>query len=213
MSPILAILLCLFLIPLFVSSWRVALACLAAQGFILAWIAYRANPQWEGMEAWLSMVDHLLLRGIALPFALYTSLRTQNAPYRTGSPGILPPNILSWTLAFGSVLLAFNFSASLARASGVERSPIAVVASGILLGFVVLSTRTGMFGQMVGLIFIENAIALFEQTESAHAQPVGIQAGLLVTTALTIALYRWFLAMRNGTKADGLTEFLEGPTL
>lgn len=210
MSPVLAILLSLFLVPLCVSGWRVALACLAAQGFMLAWIAYRANPDWHGMEAWLAMVDHLLLRGIVLPFALYTSLRTQKAPYRTG---ILPANILSWTSAFGAVLLAFNFSALLARATGIERSSIAVVASGILLGFVVLSTRTAMFGQMVGLIFIENAIALFEQTESAHAQPAGIQAGLLATTALTIALYRWLLATRNETKADDVSEFLEGPTI
>lgn len=210
MSPVLALLLCMYLIPLFISGWRVALASLAAQGFLLAWIAFSANPHLEETEAWLSIVDTLFLRGIALPLSLYAPLHGQNMPFRVG---VLEPNILSWILVLGSVLLAFNFSALLASPSGVERFPIAVVASGILLGLLVLSTRTGMFGQMIGLIFIENAITLFELTMRSHAEPVGIHAGLMVIMALTIALYRWFLSMQSEAKAAGTAEVLEGPTI
>jgi hydrogenase-4 membrane subunit HyfE len=210
MSPGLAIFLCLFLLPLFVSSWRLILGSLAAQGFLLAWIAYRANPHWEGIEAWLSLIDHLLLRGIALPFALYATLRARKPDSRMG---ILPPNILAWSLALASVPLAFKFASLLAHGSGIDRAPIAVAAAGILLGFAVLSTPTGMFGQMVGLVCIENAIALFGQTEGAHGQPVGIQIGLLAATAVTIALYRWFLAMPMGTKPDPAAGWTEGPTI
>lgn len=210
MSPALAILLCLFVIPPFLSSRRAALACLGAQGMVLAWIGHGANPRWDGMEAWLSLADHLLLRGIAIPCALYSALRARPAH---GRAVILPPNILAWISAGGAVLLAFNFADLLARTTGSERAPIAVVASAILLGFVVLSMRTGMFGQMVALIFIENAIALFEQTQIAHSQPFGIQAGLLSVTALTILLFRWFLSMPEGTEAESVGGISEGPAI
>lgn len=212
MSPLLIALLGVMLIPLFVATWRTSLAGLASQGFLMAWIAYRMAPPHTPSD-WLTLADLVLVRGLWAPLALYTVLRRRNAPSRND---VIPPNLLSWTVALGIVLVAFNFSEVLVAAAGQEQTLVAVATTGFLLGFLVLATQSGPFSQMIGAVRIENAIALFELGGARHHEALGLRIGQLVIVVATIALYRWYLEMLSSPSvalAGGDASAPEEPTL
>lgn len=211
MSPLLVALLGVYLLPLFVATWRTSLFGLACQGFLMAAIAHRLEPSLHTPAAWLSLFDLALVRGVAAPLALYTVLAARNAPARND---IIPPNLLSWTLALAMVLGSFSFSERLVPEGGDQRTLVAVAASGLMLGFLVLSTRARPFSQMVGALRIENAIALLELGGARHEQPLGVQIGLTLVLLATIAFFRWYLrTLDPGDAPLAADPGPEGPTL
>ncbi|HLP43046.1 MAG TPA: hypothetical protein VK465_16180 [Fibrobacteria bacterium] len=210
MSPILALLLGSFILPLFISSWRVALACLFGQGVLMTWIAWHGNHHPGSPETIFALLDYLAIRGMGLPWALFSVLRSRKVPYAIN---IIPPNLLAWIMTLGLVLLAFNFSALLMHNPEEQRHAVSVVVSGVLLGLFILSAAKTLFSQMLGAIFIENSIALFELTHDGHTGPWILRLGLMGVAVLTFTLYRWYLANGGEKDAEKIPESLEGPTI
>lgn len=210
MSPLLVAILGTYLIPLFIASWRISLLGLSCQGLLMGWMAYRVSPDIASANGLITLADLVLVRGLAVPFGLYWLLRSRNLPLRYD---VISPNMLSWAMSVGIVFLAFNFSALLGEAPGGQRHVIAVVASGVMLGMLILASPAGVFSQMVGALYVENAIALFEHGGELRPEPVGLQLGQIAVVAMTFLLYLWYLGtIENATAADSL-EALEGPTL
>lgn len=212
MSPLLVAFLGVLLVPLFVATWRTSLLGLGCQGFLMAFIAYRLEPNLGTAEDWLALVDLAIVRGLGAPLALYTVLRARKAPSRND---VIPPNLLFWTVALGMVLVSFSFAEVLVPQPGEQRTLVAVASSGILLGFLVLATQAGPFSQMIGALRIENALALFELGGTRRESSLGVQFGLLAVFIVTIALFRWFLAALGSTTSrdDKSTGGSEEPTL
>ncbi len=200
MSPLLIALLGILLIPLFVATWRTSLLGVGCQGLIMAFIAYRLDPTPSTPGDWIALADLAIVRGFGAPFALYTVLRAQNAPPRND---LIPPNLLSWTLALGMVLVSFSFAELLVSDPGEQRTLVAVAAAGVLLGFLVLATQSGPFSQMIGALRIENAIALLELGGEKHESPLGVQLGFLGVFIATIAFFRWYLTRFAASEAKG----------
>ncbi len=192
MSPLLIALLGVLVIPLFVATWRTSLWGLSLQGLLMAWLAYRIEPHPSTWSQWLTLADLALLRGIVAPYALFRVLRARNVPARHD---LIPPNLLSWTFALGCVLVSFNLAQALVPAAAAEQSRVAVATAGVMVGFLVLATRSTVFSQMMGALRIENAIALFELSGEHHSESVAVQLGQMLVFALTILLYRWYLTM------------------
>jgi hydrogenase-4 membrane subunit HyfE len=201
-------LLAVLLLPLFVSTWRTSLLGLACQGLTMAWIAYRLEGHLS-VDSALTFFDLIVVRGLAAPLALYAVMRTQNAPRRND---VIPPNMLSWTVAIGLVLLAFRFAGILVPEEGDAQTLVAVSASGLLLGFLVLATQSAPFSQMVGALRIENAIALFELggVHDHHESPL-LRAGQISVVIISVALYRWYLATLSS--GEDATDAQERPSL
>jgi hydrogenase-4 component E len=176
------------LVPLFVGTWRVSLLGLSLQGFLMAWIAFRLGFHLS-VDSVIEVVDLVLLRALAGPLLLYRVLLQQNAPRHND---VIAPNLLSWVVAFSLVLLAFRLSDVLVPGESELQLLVAVSTSALLLGFLVLSTRTGPLSQLVGLLRIENAIALFELGAVHHAS-IGIRLGQTAITLVSIGFYRWYL--------------------
>ncbi len=211
MSPLLIGMLGILVVPMFVASWRLSLLALAGQGLIMAWIGYQLDPLMDTPAAWRSLFDLLVVRGVAAPLLLYTALRAR----RVGpSADVRPPNLMSWTLAVAAVLLAFRFAELIEpTAADDEQTFIAVATASLLLGLLLLATQGGAFSQMVGVLRLENAIALFELGSAAAAPPVptvnGGEPGLLelggqhgalalgvsqtAVLVVTLLLFRWYL--------------------
>jgi hydrogenase-4 membrane subunit HyfE len=209
-SSLAILLLGVYLVPLFVGTWRTSLLGLAGQGFLMAWIARERGLELGEFAAWVQLADLVLVRGLAAPLLLRAVLRARQAPRRHD---VLPPNLLSWTLALGVVLLAFKFAAQLEREPGQARTLLAVATSGLLLGFLVLATQSGTFGQMVGALRIENALALFELGGSEGGRPaLPLQLGQLALITVTVLLFRWYLAHEEPAGARAATP-PEAPTL
>lgn len=184
------------LLPLFVGAWRTSLYGLSLQGVLMAWIRlHQASPLSWGVA--VDAIDLVVLRAIAAPAVLYVVLLKQNAPRRND---VIAPNLLSWVLVVALVLMAFRFADALVPAEGDEQALVAVAGSGLLLGFFVLATQTGPLSQMIGVLRLENAIALFE-LGGAHREPLGIRAGQTALLLLTLVYFRRYL-VRLTAEAD-----------
>jgi hydrogenase-4 membrane subunit HyfE len=190
MSPLLMGLLGVMVVPLFVATWRSSLFGLSCQGLLIAWAAYRLRPEPHAIETWLTLTDLVLVRGVAAPLLLYRLLLSQK---RAARHDIIAPNLLSWTMALGLVLAAFNLSAALVPVDGDQRSLISVATAGVLLGFLILASQSTPFGQVVGALQLENGIALFELGGERHHDSLLTRVGQLAVVAGTLALYIWLL--------------------
>jgi hypothetical protein len=153
----------------------------------MAWIGYEQHPALDSLSASIQMIDLVMVRGLGAPIALYAVLRGQGASARND---VIPPNLMSWTLAIVLVLIAFRFADMLVPVDGDEHSFVAAACAGVLLGLLVLSTQTGPFSQMVGALRIENGIAMFEL--GGHHDPA-IQTAQSIILIATILLFRWYL--------------------
>lgn len=190
MSPLLVSLLAALLIPLFVATWRTSLLGLSLQGLLLAALAYPALRPLTSAHAWVTLIDLGLVRGVLAPLGLYLVLRSQGAPARND---VIPPNLFSWTLALGLVLAGFHLAQGLVSQPGEPQTLVAIAIAGTLLGFLVLASAAGPFGQMVGALRIENSIALLESSGEHHSA-LGLQLALLLVFVATLGFFYWFLA-------------------
>ena len=190
MSPLLVALLGVLLVPLFVATWRTSLFGLGAQGLLMAFIAYRLDPEPRTAQAFILLAELALVRGLAMPLALYGVLRARNTAARND---VIPPNLLSWTIALAMVLASFSFAEVLVPDAGEQRTLVAVATVAVLLGFLVLATQADPFSQMIGALRIENAIALLELGGKRHELPLGLQLALLSVFIVTVAFFRWYL--------------------
>lgn len=190
MNPLLIAFLALLLVPLFVASWRLNLFALAGQGLILATISYQLDPRLDAAVAWLELFDFVIVRGLGAPIVLYAVLIAQEAPPRGD---VLPPNLMSWTLAMVSVLLAFRFADMLVPSETPEHDYVAAASAALLLGLLVLATQTGPFSQMIGALRIENAVALLELSGSRGHGDVALRVAQIAILIGTVVLFRWYL--------------------
>jgi hydrogenase-4 component E len=177
------------LVPLFVGTWRTSLLGLALQGALMTAIALRHGVHLS-IDTALTIVDLAVLRAAVGPLAIYVVLRGQNAPPRND---VIAPNLISWTLSLALVVVAFRTADVLVPTEGDEQMLVAVASAAFLLGLFILSTSRGTTSQIIGVMRVENAIALFELGQSSHRESIGIRVGLTVVLLVSIALYRWFL--------------------
>jgi hydrogenase-4 component E len=194
-NPLLIAFVGVLVVPLFVASWRLSVFGLAVQGLLMAWISYDLHPALDSLTSWIEMVDLVIVRGLGAPIALYAVLRGQGASERSD---VIPPNLMSWTLAVVLVLVAFRFADMLVPVAGGEHSFVAAACAGVLLGLLVLSTQTGPFSQMVGVLRIENGIAMVEL--GGHRDPA-MQIAQTIILVATILLFRWYLKTLPRTDA------------
>ncbi|HWU88825.1 MAG TPA: hypothetical protein VN253_16275 [Kofleriaceae bacterium] len=206
MNPVLIAFCGALLVPLFVASWRLSLFGLAVQGLLMAWVSYELDPSLDSLAAWTTMFDLVVVRGLGAPIALYAVLRAQRA---TARHDVIPPNLMTWTLAVALVLVAFRFADMLVPLEGNEHSFVASASAAILLGLLVLATQTGPFSQMVGALRIENGIAMFEL--GVHHDPA-MQIAQTIILITTILLFRWYLTTLPRT-ATAKVSAVEGMNL
>lgn len=210
MSPLLMGLLGVMVVPLFVATWRSSLFGLSCQGFLIAWAAYRLRPELHSIETWLALTDLVLVRGVGAPLLLYRLLLSQK---RAARHDIIAPNLLSWTVALGLVLAAFNLSAALVPVAGDERALISVATAGVLLGFLILASQSTPFGQVVGALQLENGIALFELGGERHHGSLVTLVGQVAIVAGTLALYVWLLRGFSQASSVPPASIQDEPTL
>lgn len=187
MTPVLIAFIGVLLMPLFVASWRLDISGLALQALLMAWTAYELHPTFDTVGSWITVFDLVVVRGLVAPVALYAVLRSHGAASRGD---VIPPNLMSWTLAVSSVLVAFRFADMLVPGPVADHSLVASATTAILLGMLVLATQTGPFSQMVGALRIENGIAMFEL--HGHHDPA-MQIAQTIILIATILLFRWYL--------------------
>jgi len=179
-------------LPIFVGNWRVSLVGLSAQGLLLAWIASRHDPSaLDHASGWIGLVDFGAVRGVLAPLTMWRLLSARQVP---GRNDVVAPNLFSWGLALGCVLLAFRLAAKLSPGAS-SHTLLAVSIAALLLGFLILSMQSSPLSQIIGLLRIENAVALFELHASAGAhEPIGLRLGVSLAFLVSVGFFRWYLA-------------------
>ena len=157
-----------------------------------------ATPAWLGLQGqamgWISLTQHhalsahalavglevLLVRALLVPTLLRRALVGSAAAHED----LMPSNLLIWGVALALIILAFKFGDG-ARAD-VRALTLGVVAATGTMAFLLLSTNRAPVAQLVALLFMENALALFESLMSepwsvpVHLGVSGLYVGTVV---------------------------------
>lgn len=176
------------LVPLFVSSWRTSLLGLSVQGILLTSLAL-GHRHVSAVDLALGAADFGLLRSLVAPGLMYQSMRRRKVVVRND---VISPNLISWTCAIGLVVASFRVADTLVPTESDDQFLVAVSAAGFAVGLFVLAAAKGTFSQIIGLLRVENAIALFELGHP-HESPIPLRVGMTVLLLVSVAFYRWFL--------------------
>jgi hydrogenase-4 component E len=185
--------------PLLTGSWRLSLVGLGLQGLLLtAMVAQRGwTPSVGGV---VLLLDLLLLRTWFVPRHLFAIMRGLGGP---GRRDVIPANLLSWSMAGALVLVGFRFAALIHPEAGAAATHVAVATSALLLGLLVLATQASVFGQIVGVLRVEYAIALFE-LGAGQELDLPVQLGVAAVLLLSVLTLGSFLRRLGAAGPDQL---------
>ncbi|MBS1148879.1 MAG: hycX [Myxococcaceae bacterium] len=193
------------LVPMFVASWRTSLLGLAVQGLLLGWMAMELTVDPTLTPGRIALFAELVLvRGVFVPVWLYRVLNELKTPARND---IIPANLLFWTIVGVLVVVSFRFANGV-FAEEQASTHLAVAAAALLLGLLVLASQDQPVSQLIGVLRIENAIALFELASEPHI-PLPVQLGLVTIFVATVLTFGWYLRK----VANAPAEWVEGPAL
>lgn len=176
------------LVPMFVASWRTSLLGLAVQGLLLGWMAMELTTDGFTVARLVLLGELLLVRGVLVPAYLYRVLDVLKTPARND---IIPANLLFWTIVGVLVVVSFRFARGVFT-DEQQSTHLAVAAAALLLGLLVLASHSQPLSQLMGVLRIENAIALFELSSEPHL-PMEVQLGLMGIFLATVLTFGWFL--------------------
>lgn len=140
-------------IPVFFSRLSSAPTWLSLQALALGWITL--NDEFSAHTLLLGL-EVLLVRAVLVPHLLRRALKRQ-AQNRIS---LMPSNFFTWGIAVMLIILAFKFGDG-ARAD-VRALTLGVVAATTVIALLILSTNHEPKAQLIALLFMENALALFE---------------------------------------------------
>jgi hypothetical protein len=104
---------------------------------------------------------------------------------------LMPSNLFAWGIAVALIIFAFKFGDG-ARAD-IRALTLGVVASTVVMAFLILATNQHKMAQLVALLFMENALALFE---SLMPEPWPLPVHLLISAVyvLTVSIGSWLVS-------------------
>ena len=184
----LTLMLCLLatLVPVFFSRVSAAPAWLSVQALALGWITLNQHEPLT-LHAALAGAEVLLVRALLVPYLLRSAITRQGHM----QVSLMPSNLFAWGIAVALIIFAFKFGDG-ARAD-VRALTLGVVASTVVMAFLILATNPHNMAQLVALLFMENALALFE---SLMPEPWPLPVHLLISTVyvLTVSLGSWLIS-------------------
>jgi hydrogenase-4 membrane subunit HyfE len=184
-------------IPVFFSRISAAPTWLSLQALALGWITLSGSDPLS-LHTLLLGGEVLLVRALIVPHLLRRALRRQTRI------SLMPSNLFTWGVAIILIILAFKFGDG-ARAD-VRALTLGVVAATAVISFLILSTNPEPRAQLVALLFMENALALFESL-MPEPWPLPVHLAISAVYILTVAVGSSLLASRRSAgKADAAKE-------
>jgi len=188
----LSLLLCLIatVIPVFFGKIGVAPLWLSLQALGLGWITLHHHDE-VSVHALLAGVEVLLVRAWLVPSMLRSLLANQPA----ARMDLMPSNLFTWGIAVSLIILAFKFGEG-ARLD-VRALTLGVMAATVMIALLILATNLEPTAQLVGLLFMENAMALFE---SLMPEPWPLPVHAAVSGVYVITVWMGTLLQRQPTE-------------
>ncbi|PKO85535.1 MAG: hypothetical protein CVU18_19650 [Betaproteobacteria bacterium HGW-Betaproteobacteria-12] len=183
----LALILCLTatVIPVFFSRISAAPTWLSLQALTMVWITF-AEADGFSLHTLLAALEVLLVRALLVPYLLRRALR--KTPQARNS--LMPSNLFAWGVAITLIILAFKFGDG-ARGD-VRALTLGVAAATTMIAFLILATNHEPSAQLVAVLFMENALALFESL-LPEPWPLPVHLAVSGVYILTVAVGSWLV--------------------
>ena len=182
--PLILLLLCA-LAPVFIGRLRAAPLWLALQALMLAWIGVVRHADWS-LHVLGTALEMVLVRAVATPLLLARTLRLRGE----ADVDLMPSNLFTWAIGIALIALAFDFGG--AAMADDQALALGVVGALVAMALLVLSTNGSPVAQLVAVLFMENAIAVFESL-LPEPWPLPIQAMLTAVYLLTVLVGCWLI--------------------
>lgn len=102
----------------------------------------------------------------------------------------MPSNLFAWGVAITLIILAFKFGDG-ARAD-FRALTLGVVAATAMIAFLILATNHEPAAQLVAVLFMENALALFESL-MPESWPIPVHLAVSGVYVLTVMVGSWLV--------------------
>lgn len=184
-------------LPAFFGRIQAAPFWLALQALALGWLSLNAHHAAGEALTWHAVAagaEVLLVRGLITPRWLRGALQRRVEP----NAELMPSNLFTWGLATALLLLAYQFAAPTvdslpaATAGQLQALTLGIIASAVALALLLLATNSAPPAQLVALLYLENAIALFE-TLLPQPWPLAVHAALSGIYLLTAGVGAWLI--------------------
>lgn len=185
MTAALILFLAAAVIPVFFSRIRMAPLWLTVQAVALGW-AGAVQHDSASTHALAALAEVLLLRALVAPQLLRRAIRARAEPNRD----LMPSNLFAWAIAIALIVLAFEFGAP--AMSDRQALILGAVAATVAVALLLLAANNAAPAQLVALLFMENALALFELL-LPEPWPLPVHAALGVIYLLTAAVGAWLV--------------------
>ena len=186
-NPTLPLIACLIatVIPVFFGKLGVTPTWLSLQALALGWITLNKHHalDFHTLEAGLEI---LIIRAWLVPHLLRSTLKGS----RTAALDVMPSNLFAWGAAVTLIILAFQFGDG-ARAD-IRALTLGVMAATVTIAFLVLATNREPAAQLVALLFMENALALFESL-MPDPWPLPVHVAISSVYVGTVAVGSWLI--------------------
>lgn len=181
-------------VPVFFSRMRSTPAWLAMQALALGWSSASHQAQLSP-HVLLALLEVLVVRGAVAPLLLRRAIRLRVEP----DMDLMPSNLFTWAAAVALIVLAFEFGAP--AMSDRQAFTLGVVGATVAVAMLVLATNNSPPAQLVAVLFMENALALFESL-LPEPWPWPVHAMLSAIYLLTAGVGSWLVGVREPSEAD-----------
>lgn len=172
------------LIPVFFAKAHTAPFWLAAQAIALAGVIVQHRGY--SLHTLTEIGVILIVRAVIASALLHRAIQRRSGPDLKRPPS----RLIVWTIGVTLILLVFEFAApvNLSR----EAFTLGVVGATLFAALLSLSTNRSAAAQLVAVLFVENALALFESLLSTP-WPVAVRSLLDLTFVLTVFVGAWLI--------------------
>jgi hydrogenase-4 membrane subunit HyfE len=186
MSVALALFLLAVIVPVFFGKTRSAPVWLALQAVALGWAGMLQHAH-VSVHALGALGEVLLVRATVTPWLLQRALRRRGEP----ELDLMPSNLFAWAIAVALIVLAFQFGAP--AADDRHAMTLGAVAATVAVALLILSTNAAPTAQLVAVLYMENALGLFE-TLLPQPWPLPVHLALGLIYLGTVAVGTWLIA-------------------
>lgn len=172
-------------VPVFFGKVRSAPFWLAVQAAALGWSSPAQHGEWSG-HALAALMEVLLVRAVIAPLLLRRAIRGRGEP----NLDLMPSNLFAWAIAIALLVLAFEFGAP--EMSDRHALALGAVGATVAVSLLLLAANDAPPAQLVAVLFMENAIALFESL-LPEPWPLPVHLALSVIYLLTVGVGAWLI--------------------
>lgn len=172
-------------LPVFFGKIRSAPFWVAVQAGALGWASASQHGEWSG-HALAALLEVLVIRAVIAPLLLRRAIRGRGEP----NLDLMPSNLFAWAVAIALLVLAFEFGAH--GMNDRHALALGTIGAMVAVALLLLAANDSPPAQLVAVLFMENAIALFESL-SPEPWPLPVHLALSGIYLLTVGVGAWLI--------------------